>query len=101
MRIGLLKNISDFLYLVNAEARMSYLNQMVEFLTTDNVRNWRFRLTLAYQMSKVITLYTPKQVAQHHTQIGKHPKYTSTMASKRTRDLCTYGFIGFPARKWK
>ena len=50
---------------------MSYLTQMVEFLTTDNVRNWRFRLTLAYQMSKVITLYTPQEVARHHTTIGK------------------------------
>jgi len=44
---------------------------MVEFLTTDNVRNWRFRLTLAYQMSKVIELYTPQEVSKHHTTIGK------------------------------
>ena len=65
-----MKNISEFLTMVNSEARVAYLNKMVEFLTTDNVRNWRFRLTLAYQMNKVISLYSPEQVAAHHTQIG-------------------------------
>ena len=56
--------------MVNSEARINYLNKMVEFLTTDNQRNWRFRLTLAFQMNKVISLYTPEQVASHHTSIG-------------------------------
>ena len=56
--------------MVNSEARINYLNKMVEFLTTDNIRNWRFRLTLAFQMNKVISLYTPEQVASHHTSIG-------------------------------
>jgi len=70
VRIGLLKNISVFLSMVNSEARINYLNKMVEFLTTDNQRNWRFRLTLAFQMNKVISLYTPEQVASHHTSIG-------------------------------
>lgn len=69
VRIGLLKNISAFLSMVNSEARINYLNKMVEFLTTDNIRNWRFRLTLAFQMNKVISLYTPEQVASHHTSI--------------------------------
>ena len=72
MRIGLLKNISVFLSMVNSEARINYLNKMVEFLTTDNQRNWRFRLTLAFQMNKVISLYTPEQVASHHTSIGNN-----------------------------
>jgi hypothetical protein len=76
VRIGLLKNISDFLSLVNKEARMAYLTQMVEFLTTDNARNWRFRLTLAYQMTKVITLYTAHEVSKHHIQIGKNRTLT-------------------------
>ena len=40
-------------------------------MNTDNQRNWRFRLTLAFQMNKVISLYTPQQVADNHTQIGK------------------------------
>lgn len=69
VRIGLLKNISVFLSMVNSEARINYLHKMVEFLTTDNVRNWRFRLTLAFQMNKVISLYTPEQVSTHHTSI--------------------------------
>ena len=71
VRIGLLKNIAQFLSMVNAEARINYLNKMVEFMNTDNQRNWRFRLTLAFQMNKVISLYTPQQVADNHTQIGK------------------------------
>ena len=40
-------------------------------MNTDNQRNWRFRLTLAFQMDKVNSLYTPQQVADNHTQIGK------------------------------
>ena len=56
VRIGLLKNISEFLSMMNADARINYLNKMVDFLTTDNVRNWRFRLTLAFQMNKGKTM---------------------------------------------
>lgn len=69
VRLGLLCHISDFLALTNEDVKSTYLTKMSDFLTTDNIRNWRFRLTLAYQLSKVISLYTPQQVFDHHVPI--------------------------------
>ncbi|XP_073539159.1 serine/threonine-protein phosphatase 4 regulatory subunit 1-like isoform X2 [Phyllobates terribilis] len=62
VRIGVLKHLYDFLKLLHADMRREYLYQLQEFLTTDNVRNWRFRYELAEQLILILELYSPKDV---------------------------------------
>ncbi len=47
VRIGVLKHFADFVKLLKPDLRRQYLSRMTDFLTTDNTRNWRFRLELA------------------------------------------------------
>ncbi|PIN99465.1 hypothetical protein AB205_0030790 [Aquarana catesbeiana] len=62
VRIGVLKHLYDFLKLLHADMRRDYLYQLQEFLTTDNIRNWRFRYELAEQMILILELYSPKDI---------------------------------------
>ncbi|XP_069807821.1 serine/threonine-protein phosphatase 4 regulatory subunit 1-like [Dendropsophus ebraccatus] len=62
VRIGVLKHLYDFLKLLHADMRREYLYQLQEFLTTDNIRNWRFRYELAEQLILILELYSPKDV---------------------------------------
>ncbi|XP_053309279.1 serine/threonine-protein phosphatase 4 regulatory subunit 1-like [Spea bombifrons] len=62
VRIGVLKHLYDFLKLLHADTRREYLYQLQEFLTTDNIRNWRFRYELAEQLILILELYNPKDV---------------------------------------
>ncbi|XP_072270609.1 serine/threonine-protein phosphatase 4 regulatory subunit 1-like isoform X2 [Pyxicephalus adspersus] len=62
VRIGVLKHLYDFLKLLHADMRRDYLYQLQEFLTTDNIRNWRFRHELAEQLILILELYSPKDV---------------------------------------
>ncbi|KAG9474489.1 hypothetical protein GDO78_004673 [Eleutherodactylus coqui] len=62
VRIGVLKHLYDFLKLLHADMRREYLYQLQEFLTTDNIRNWRFRYELAEQLILILDLYSPKDV---------------------------------------
>ncbi|KAM9296586.1 serine/threonine-protein phosphatase 4 regulatory subunit 1-like [Gastrophryne carolinensis] len=62
VRIGVLKHLYDFLKLLHADVRRDYLYQLQEFLTTDNIRNWRFRYELAEQLILILELYSPKDI---------------------------------------
>ncbi|XP_075702981.1 serine/threonine-protein phosphatase 4 regulatory subunit 1-like isoform X2 [Rhinoderma darwinii] len=62
VRIGVLKHLYDFLKLLHSDMRREYLYQLQEFLTTDNIRNWRFRYELAEQMILILDLYSPKDI---------------------------------------
>ncbi|CAI9568736.1 unnamed protein product [Staurois parvus] len=62
VRIGVLKHLYDFLKLLHADMRRDYLYQLQEFLTTDNIRNWRFRYELAEQLILILELYSPKDI---------------------------------------
>ncbi|KAM4691995.1 serine/threonine-protein phosphatase 4 regulatory subunit 1-like [Rhinophrynus dorsalis] len=62
VRIGVLKHLYDFLKLLHADMRRDYLYQLQEFLTTDNIRNWRFRYELAEQLILILELYNPRDV---------------------------------------
>ncbi|KAM8945739.1 serine/threonine-protein phosphatase 4 regulatory subunit 1-like [Pelodytes ibericus] len=62
VRIGVLKHLYDFLKLLHVDTRREYLYQLQEFLTTDNLRNWRFRYELAEQLILILELYNPKDV---------------------------------------
>uniref|UniRef100_A0A8C5QVQ4 Putative WW-binding domain-containing protein n=1 Tax=Leptobrachium leishanense TaxID=445787 RepID=A0A8C5QVQ4_9ANUR len=62
VRIGVLKHLYDFLKLLHADTRREYLYQLQEFLTTDNIRNWRFRYELAEQLILILELYNPRDV---------------------------------------
>ncbi|CAH2303233.1 serine threonine- phosphatase 4 regulatory subunit 1-like isoform X1 [Pelobates cultripes] len=62
VRIGVLKHLYDFLKLLHSDMRREYLYQLQEFLTTENIRNWRFRYELAEQLILILELYNPKDV---------------------------------------
>ncbi|XP_030831729.1 serine/threonine-protein phosphatase 4 regulatory subunit 1 isoform X3 [Strongylocentrotus purpuratus] len=65
VRIGVLKHFADFVKLLQPELRRQYLNRMTDFLTTDNQRNWRFRLELAEQLILLCDLYDPSDVCDN------------------------------------
>lgn len=62
VRIGVLKHFADFVKLLKPQLRQQYLNRMNDFLTTDNQRNWRFRLELAEQLIDMCEFYSPREV---------------------------------------
>ncbi|PIK63051.1 putative serine/threonine-protein phosphatase 4 regulatory subunit 1 [Apostichopus japonicus] len=62
VRIGVLKHFADFVKLLRPQLRQQYLNRMNDFLTTDNQRNWRFRLELAEQLIDMCDFYSPREV---------------------------------------
>ncbi|GAB1599211.1 serine/threonine-protein phosphatase 4 regulatory subunit 1-like isoform X2 [Argonauta hians] len=57
VRIGVLKHLMEFLKLLKPEVRYQYLPKFQNFLTTDNHRNWRFRLELAEQCELLCSLF--------------------------------------------
>ncbi|XP_022104336.1 serine/threonine-protein phosphatase 4 regulatory subunit 1-like isoform X2 [Acanthaster planci] len=65
VRIGVLKHFADFVKLLKPELRRQYLSRMTDFLTTDNTRNWRFRLELAEQLILLCDMYDPSDVCEH------------------------------------
>ncbi|XP_063951520.1 serine/threonine-protein phosphatase 4 regulatory subunit 1-like isoform X1 [Lytechinus pictus] len=65
VRIGVLKHFADFVKLLQPELRRQYLSRMTDFLTTDNQRNWRFRLELAEQLILLCDLYDPSDVCDN------------------------------------
>ncbi|XP_064598728.1 LOW QUALITY PROTEIN: serine/threonine-protein phosphatase 4 regulatory subunit 1-like [Liolophura sinensis] len=65
VRVGVLKHFSDFLRLLRPEVRQSYLPRVQDFLTTDNQRNWRFRMELADQLILLCELFTGRDICEH------------------------------------
>ncbi|XP_033625553.1 serine/threonine-protein phosphatase 4 regulatory subunit 1-like isoform X2 [Asterias rubens] len=65
VRIGVLKHFADFVKLLKPDLRRQYLSRMTDFLTTDNTRNWRFRLELAEQLILLCDMYDPGDVCEH------------------------------------
>lgn len=63
VRIGALKNLAAFLEVVKPEHRTPILVKLGAFLPTDTVYNWRYRKVLADQLSEVILLFKPCNVA--------------------------------------
>lgn len=57
VRIGVLKHLMEFLKLLKPSVRNEYLPKVQNFLTTDNHRNWRFRLELAEQCEPLCNLF--------------------------------------------
>ncbi|XP_033331828.2 serine/threonine-protein phosphatase 4 regulatory subunit 1 isoform X2 [Megalopta genalis] len=62
VRIGILKNLTTFLNLLEPRDRIQYLPIMKDFLETDNIWNWRFREELATQLVEAVTLFKPDDV---------------------------------------
>ncbi|XP_066289778.1 serine/threonine-protein phosphatase 4 regulatory subunit 1-like isoform X1 [Branchiostoma lanceolatum] len=65
VRIGVLKHLADFLRRLLPERRREYLARLIEFLNTDNHRNWRFRYELAEQMMQLGDLFPASELAEH------------------------------------
>ncbi|XP_071491752.1 serine/threonine-protein phosphatase 4 regulatory subunit 1-like [Diadema antillarum] len=81
VRIGVLKHFADFVKLLQPELRRQYLGRMTDFLTTDNQRNWRFRLELAEQLILLCDLYDPSDVCDNILPIAM------TLAGDRVADV--------------
>ncbi|XP_038070184.1 serine/threonine-protein phosphatase 4 regulatory subunit 1-like isoform X2 [Patiria miniata] len=81
VRIGVLKHFADFVKLLKPELRKQYLVRMTDFLTTDNTRNWRFRLELAEQLISLCDMYEPGDVCEHLFPIAL------TLAGDRVADV--------------
>ncbi|XP_032233174.2 serine/threonine-protein phosphatase 4 regulatory subunit 1 [Nematostella vectensis] len=86
VRIGVLKHLADFIKLLPLDVRVGYLPVLVEFLSTDNNRNWRFRQELAEQLMYLSDLYTPAAVQQFICPIA------ITLATDRVADVRTIAF---------
>ncbi|XP_067652589.1 serine/threonine-protein phosphatase 4 regulatory subunit 1-like isoform X1 [Haliotis asinina] len=65
VRIGVLKHLADFLRLLRPDVRRRYLKKVQDFMSTDNHRNWRFRLELAVQLVLLCELYSPQDIRQY------------------------------------
>lgn len=65
VRIGVLKHLAQFLQLINADTRTSYLPKLAQFLRTDNEWNWRFRYELAQQLLEAVRLFKPSDTAKY------------------------------------
>ncbi|CAI9715732.1 serine/threonine-protein phosphatase 4 regulatory subunit 1-like isoform X2 [Octopus vulgaris] len=61
VRIGVLKHLMEFLKLLKPSVRNAYLPKFDNFLTTDNHRNWRFRLELAEQCELLSSLFQAEE----------------------------------------
>ncbi|XP_055955388.1 serine/threonine-protein phosphatase 4 regulatory subunit 1-like isoform X3 [Patella vulgata] len=70
VRIGVLKHFADILRILTPEIRRRYLCRIQEFMTTDNNRNWRFRLELAEQLILVCELFSPADISHHIVQVA-------------------------------
>lgn len=81
VRIGVLKHFADFVKLLQPDLRRQYLSRMTDFLTTDNQRNWRFRLELAEQLILLCDLYDPSDVCDNILPIAM------TLAGDRVADV--------------
>ncbi|KAB7507718.1 Serine/threonine-protein phosphatase 4 regulatory subunit 1 [Armadillidium nasatum] len=65
VRIGILKNLAHFLKMLPPPQRKLFLPRLSEFLTPDNVNNWRFRLELALQLAPISELFTSEECSKH------------------------------------
>ncbi|XP_046359884.1 serine/threonine-protein phosphatase 4 regulatory subunit 1-like isoform X1 [Haliotis rufescens] len=65
VRIGVLKHLADFLRMLRPDVRRRYLKKVQDFMSTDNHRNWRFRLELAVQLVLLCELYSPQDIRQY------------------------------------
>ncbi|ESO91001.1 hypothetical protein LOTGIDRAFT_122480 [Lottia gigantea] len=70
VRIGILKHFADILQLLNPVIRRRYLGRIQEFMSTDNHRNWRFRLELAEQLIFLCELFSPSDVSLYIVPIA-------------------------------
>ncbi|XP_072013364.1 serine/threonine-protein phosphatase 4 regulatory subunit 1-like isoform X2 [Amphiura filiformis] len=95
VRIGVLKHFADFTKLLKPELRRQYLTRMTDFLTTDNQRNWRFRLELAEQLVLLCDLFDPSDVCEHLFPIAL------TLAGDRVADVrfTAYKLLGVIFKK--
>ncbi|RXG55195.1 Serine/threonine-protein phosphatase 4 regulatory subunit 1 [Armadillidium vulgare] len=65
VRIGILKNLAHFLKMLPPPQRKLFLPRLSEFLTPDNINNWRFRLELALQLAPISELFTSEECSKH------------------------------------
>ncbi|XP_067934475.1 serine/threonine-protein phosphatase 4 regulatory subunit 1-like isoform X2 [Watersipora subatra] len=65
VRVGVLSHLADFLRLLDAKFRKTYLPRLSEFLETDNSRVWRSRMDLAIQLLKMCDLYGSSDVVEY------------------------------------
>lgn len=65
VRFGILQNLSSIMRLLNRNEQLSVLPRIVDFLRMDNPRNWRFRRTLAEQVSAIAPLFSPPEIKDH------------------------------------
>ncbi|XP_049819805.1 serine/threonine-protein phosphatase 4 regulatory subunit 1-like isoform X3 [Aethina tumida] len=68
VRIGMLKHLVEFFAVISPEKRASYLPKLSEFMSTDNVANWRFKDELGIQLQQAVKLFQPNDTANY---IGK------------------------------
>ncbi|XP_031552606.1 serine/threonine-protein phosphatase 4 regulatory subunit 1-like isoform X2 [Actinia tenebrosa] len=95
VRIGVLKHLADFIELLPVDNRLDYLPVLVDFLTTDNNRNWRFRHELAEQLMRISRFYNASCIQQFICPIA------ITLATDRVADVRTIAFklIGILLRR--
>eukprot|EP00118_Oscarella_pearsei_P007894 m.39663 g.39663 ORF g.39663 m.39663 type:complete len:859 (+) comp32783_c0_seq7:64-2640(+) len=65
VRIGALSHFSDFIQLLSETLQKRYLEQLFLFQRTDNQNNWRFRLTLAEQLSQLCSVCDANDTNSH------------------------------------
>ena len=66
VKSGILKHFSDFIRLLPAgQHREVYLGRLSGFIKPDNVRNWRFREDLAFQLNQLCDLYSSESVKRY------------------------------------
>ncbi|XP_041375739.1 serine/threonine-protein phosphatase 4 regulatory subunit 1-like isoform X3 [Gigantopelta aegis] len=70
VRIGILKHLADFVRLLKPDVRRRYLGRIQDFMTTDNHRNWRFRLELSQQLVSLCELYSTNDITRYLVPIA-------------------------------
>lgn len=71
VRIGVLKNLAQFLRLINPTKRSMYLPRLSFFLQNNQKLNWRYRHELAEQLLKSVTMFTPSEASKHISHIAQ------------------------------
>lgn len=70
VRIGVLKNLAEFLRLLTPPVRSSLLCHLADFLQTENYRNWRFRYLFAEQLILLCDLFAINDVNEYLSPIA-------------------------------
>uniref|UniRef100_A0A915LDY7 Serine/threonine-protein phosphatase 4 regulatory subunit 1 n=1 Tax=Romanomermis culicivorax TaxID=13658 RepID=A0A915LDY7_ROMCU len=70
VRIGVLKNLYEFLKLLEKDVRTGLLSHLADFLQTENYRNWRFRHLFAEQLILLCDLFDAGDVNEYLSPIA-------------------------------